>query len=348
MILKIHSQDIDFHKLIEYSLNSILIVGKEGDIVYSNKASLELLKLQSREEILYKNLYTFLPESNKDAYKMRLKSVIEKHENSDLMEGKMIRGDGKTIDVELKMAPIQLGEEVYAQVILQDITNRKIAVNLLNAREKLSSLGLIAAGIAHEIKNPLTSVKGFLQLLKESQSHHYLDTMESELEKALATLENLLQVSKPDIMDEPCVAVDLSEELTTLLYLFQEKLYNVKTELDLRDSGKTVMGKRNLLLKAFFNVIKNAIESIPHKGSIRIEHYYKNGRIHIKVSDTGQGVPADKVKLLGTPFFSTKHQGTGLGLTQVYTAIHEHGGNVSVESVVGEGTTFHIELPANT
>ena len=106
------------------------------------------------------------------------------------------------------------------------------------------------------------------------------------------------------------------KELASLLFLFQEKFYYVKTELDLRDSQRKVVGKRNLLLKSFFNLIKNAIEDILDKGKIRIEHYYENGWIHIKVSDTGVGVAEDKFKILGTPFFSTKIEGTGLGLTQ--------------------------------
>src|SRR5436309_15787485 len=119
--------------------------------------------------------------------------------------------------------------------------------------------------------------------------------METELEKALSTLENLLQVSKPDLNEEPFVSIDLCKELANLLFLFQDKLYSVETELDLRNSERKVIGKRNLLLKAFFNLIKNAIEAIPDKGKIRIEHFFKNGWIHIKVSDTGVGVPEDKL-----------------------------------------------------
>ncbi|MED4437559.1 ATP-binding protein [Priestia megaterium] len=293
------------------------------------------------------NLYVFLPPYIHDICKERLKRVLEKQEILELIEAKLIRSDGETIDVEVMIAPFYLKDKVFAQVIIQDITHRKIAEKLLNDREKLASLGQIAAGIAHEVKNPLTSVKGFLQLLKESQPHAYLDTMETELEKALATLQNLLQVSKPDLHEEPFVPIDFCKELASLLFLFQEKLYNVKTELNLRNSEKKVIGKRNLLLKVFFNLIKNALEAIPGKGKIGIEHYYKNGWIHIKVSDTGIGVSEDKLKMLGTPFFSTKSEGTGLGLTQVFTTIHEHGGNISVQSVVGEGTTFHVQLPVN-
>lgn len=307
---------------------------------------MKLLKLSSPEDILYKNLYIFLPPNIHDICKERLKKVLEKQEILESIEAKMIRSDAEIIDVEVRTAPYLLKDKVYAQVIIQDITHCKIAEKLLNDREKLASLGQIAASIVHEVKNPLTSVKGFLQLLKESQSHTYLDTMETELEKALETLHNLLQVSKPDLHEEPFVPIVLCKELESLLSLFQEKLYKVKAELNLRDLERKVVGKRNLLLKAFFNLIKNAIEAIPDKGKIGIEHYYKNGWIHIKVSDTGVGVSEDKLKMLGTPFFSTKSDGTGLGLTQVFTTIHDHGGDVSVQSVIGEGTIFHVRLPA--
>ncbi|HZG73121.1 MAG TPA: ATP-binding protein [Chondromyces sp.] len=346
MKLKIQSIDIDFHQLIEHSLNSIWIIGEEGKIVYCNKACLELLKLASPEEILYKDLYIFLPPDIHDSCKERLKRVLENQEVLELAEAKMVRNDGEVIDVEVKTAPFYLKDKVFAQVIIQDITQRKIAEKLLNDREKLASIGQISAGIAHEVKNPLTSVKGFLQLLKESQPHSYLNTMEIELEKALATLQNLLQVSKPDLHEESSVSIDLCKELDALLFLFQEKLYNVKTELYLKNSEKKVIGKRNLLLKAFFNLIKNALEAIPGKGKIRIEHYHRDGWIHVKVSDTGIGISEEKLKLLGTPFFSTKSEGTGLGLTQVFTTIHEHGGNISVQSIIGKGTVFHVQLPA--
>ncbi|MDT8863053.1 ATP-binding protein [Alkalihalobacillus sp. MEB130] len=346
MKLKIQSIDIDFHQIVENSLNAIWILGTEGEILYFNKACMKLLKLTSPEDILSKKLYTFLPPDIHAPCKERLIKVIETQAILESIEAKMIRSDGEVIDVEVRTVPYHLKGKVYAQVIMQDITQRKIAEKLLNDREKLASLGQTAASIVHEVKNPLTSVKGFLQLLKESQSHSYLDTMESELEKALETLQNLLLVSKPNLHDEPFVSIALGKELESLLFLFQEKLCNMKVELNVRDAERTVVGKRSLLLKAFFNLIKNAIEAIPDKGMIEIEHYYENGWVHIKVRDTGVGIAEDKVKLLGTPFFTTKSDGTGLGVTQVFTTINEHGGGVSVQSVVGEGTIFHIRLPA--
>ncbi|SOC25386.1 two-component system sporulation sensor kinase A [Ureibacillus xyleni] len=346
MIETIDSIDIDFHKLIENSLNAIFILGEEGKIHYCNKAVLRLLKLTSIEEILHNSLYNFIPTYIHGVCKERLNNVLLNQQAIDCIEAQMIRKDGEIIDVEVKTAPLKLGNEVFAQVVIQDITDRKLAVKLFSEREKLASLGQIAASIVHEVKNPLTRVKGFLQLLKQDQPHNFLDTMDSELEKALTILHSLLFVSKPDLTDEPFVSIELSKEIESTLSLFQEKLENVKLVIQIRDSNKKVVGKRNSLLKAIFNLIKNAIEAISEEGTIKVEHYYQNGWVHVKVSDSGVGVSQEQLKMLGTPFFTTKDHGTGLGLTQVYTTIYDQGGDISVQSEVGKGTTFHVKLPA--
>ncbi|MEM5008776.1 ATP-binding protein [Priestia megaterium] len=347
MDIQIQSKDIDFRQLIEYSLNSILIIEKEGHILYCNKVCLNLLNVATHEEVLHKSWYRFLHPDFHDVFKERLKRVLEEQEAAELIEQRIIRNDGEFIEIEVMSAPYYLGDEIFAQVIIQDITHRKLAEKLLNEGEKLSAIGQIAAGIAHEVKNPLTTVKGFLQLLKESRPHTYLDIMETELEKAFNTLQNLLQVSKPDLDDEPFVPIDICKELASLLFLFQGRLYNVEIEMDAIDSKRLIIGKRNLLLKALFNLIKNALEAVEDKGKIKIEHYFDEGYIHIKVSDTGVGIPEEQLKQLGNPFFSTKNEGTGLGLTQVFATIREHRGTISVQSIVGKGTTFHIKLPLN-
>ncbi|MGZ4162351.1 MAG: two-component system sensor histidine kinase NtrB [Neobacillus sp.] len=345
MKLHLESKEIDFHQLVENSLNSIWIVGPEGKILYCNKACLELFKLKTSKDIISKDMWLFLHPDFHDKSKERLRRILVNHEVLKTTELKMMKSNGEEIDVEVMSVPFFINNQVFAQVTMQNITHRKAAEKLLNNREKLASLGQIAAGIAHEVKNPLTAVKGFLQLIKESGSHPYLDIMENELEKALATLQNLLQVSKPDLHDEPVVSIDLCKELASLIYLFQERLYKVEIEMDLMDSEKKIVGKRNLFQKAFFNLIKNSLEAIEDNGKIRIEHFYKDEWIHIKVIDSGIGIPKEKLKMLGTPFFTSKIDGTGLGLTQVFTTIHEHQGNIFIQSEVGIGTTIHIQLP---
>jgi anti-anti-sigma factor len=210
---------------------------------------------------------------------------------------------------------------------------------------RLASIGQIAAGIAHEVRNPLTAVKGFLQLLQKDISHKYLDFAYSELEHAIATLQDLLQVSKPDLEDEPYIAINLCSELESLLYLFQDQVYRVQIIRNFKNTDEVIYGKRNQLKKAFFNLLKNAFEAIPNEGTITIEHYRKGEFIYVVIGDTGVGVPKEKLHLLGTPFFTTKEQGTGMGLTQVYSTIYQHGGTINVSSTEGIGTRFIIQFP---
>jgi two-component system, sporulation sensor kinase A len=263
----------------------------------------------------------------------------------EVIEQTITRLDGTFVDVEFYCHPVQFGGRKVIQTCLRDITKRKDTEKQLNEREKLASIGQMAVGIAHEVKNPLTSVKGFLQLIKETNPHPYLQAMESELEKAIDTLQNLLQVSKPNLYSEPITKIDLCKELTSLIFLFQDKMYNTEIEMDLRNSDQMIIGKKNLFLKAFFNLIKNALEAIPEKGKIRIEHYFQGDCIYVKIMDNGVGIPKDKICFLGTPFYSSKGEGTGLGLAQVFSTIHEYGGTIKVQSELGIGTTFIVRLP---
>ncbi|WP_274365289.1 ATP-binding protein [Paenibacillus thermotolerans] len=211
--------------------------------------------------------------------------------------------------------------------------------------DRLASIGQIAAGIAHEVKNPLTAVKGFLQLLKAESSHRYLDFAYTELENALSTLQNLLHVSKPDLEDEPFDSINLCAELESILYLFQEKSYHVTIIKQFSNTKVNIYGKRNQLKKAFFNLLKNAFEAISDQGTITIRHYISNGKLVIAISDTGVGIPPEKINLLGTPFYTSKTEGTGMGLTQVFATIYEHAGKINVKSKVGAGTEFKIKFP---
>jgi len=213
---------------------------------------------------------------------------------------------------------------------------------------RLAAIGQISAGIAHEVKNPLTSVKGFLQLLQEETKHSYLDLASSELDRAISILQNLLQVSKPDLDDESYNSINLCLELESIIYLFQDQLYRVRIEKNFSDTDQVIYGKKNQLKKAFFNLLKNAFEAIPEEGTIFIEHQRVGNSILLIIRDTGVGIPEEKIPLLGTPFFSTKDEGTGMGLTQVFSTIYQHGAKIDVKSVEGGGTTFMVEFPVIT
>jgi anti-anti-sigma factor len=211
--------------------------------------------------------------------------------------------------------------------------------------DRLASVGQIAAGIAHEVRNPLTAVKGFLQLIQQEYPHKYLDIALEELEDALSTMQNLLHVSKPDLHNEEVSSINLCSELESVLYLFQEQIYHVQVVKEFTDTQLTIYGKPNQLKKAFFNLIKNAFEAIPEKGTVTIKHFLDREYLSVSISDTGVGIPQEKIALLGSPFFTSKPEGTGMGLTQVFSTIYDHNGKIEVQSEPGVGTEFMIRFP---
>jgi len=195
------------------------------------------------------------------------------------------------------------------------------------------------------VRNPLTAVKGFLQLLKRERPHPYLDIAYDELEVALNTMQNLLNVSKPDAADEPSTTVRIGQELESLLYLFQDQMYRVALDKRILAADACVHGKKGQLRRALFNLLKNAFESIPEAGTIGVRQWIEGEHAVIAIADSGVGIPKEKLPMLGTPFFTSKGSGTGLGLTQAYAAIYEHGGSIQVHSEVDRGTTFTVRLP---
>ena len=195
------------------------------------------------------------------------------------------------------------------------------------------------------MRNPLTAVKGFLQLLKRERPHPYLDIAYDELEVALNTMQNLLNVSKPDAADEPSTTVRIGQELESLLYLFQDQMYRVALDKRILAADACVLGKKGQLRRALFNLLKNAFESIPEAGTIGVRQWIEGEHAVIAIADSGVGIPKEKLPMLGTPFFTSKGSGTGLGLTQAYAAIYEHGGSIQVHSEVDRGTTFTVRLP---
>ncbi|WP_274649372.1 ATP-binding protein [Paenibacillus humicola] len=338
------NSELDFAQLIKYSLDTIFVL-HQFKVVYVNKAAFDLLGLQYPDQIIGESFTRFLHPDYHGVFRESVELAYG-GEVTDCLEQKMFKADGELIDVEVMAAPYVLDDNRLAQIRVRDITNRKNAEGRLANLEKLSSIGQMAAGIAHEVRNPLTTVKGFFQLLQKELNHAYFPIIVEELDNAIKTLNNLLQVAKPDFDNENNVTINLCSELDSLIFLFQEKLYNVTVTKLFQHTDKEIVGKKNLILKAFFNLIKNAVEAIEGKGELVVEHYFRNGTIHVKIQDSGVGIPKDQIRMLGTPFFSTKTEGTGMGLTQVFTTIHEHGGHVNVESELGKGTTFYIELPA--
>ncbi|MGJ7919022.1 ATP-binding protein [Neobacillus sp. LXY-4] len=209
----------------------------------------------------------------------------------------------------------------------------------------LSSIGEMAAGIAHEVRNPLTAVKGFLQLMEQTYKEEYTQIAQSELDRAIHILNDLMSVSKPEFFQENQTTFNVCSEIESILLLFQNQLYQINLIKSFENENAVIVGRRDQIKKALFNLIKNAIEAMSDGGTLIIEQYEDGHDVHISISDSGVGIPKDKLRLLGTPFFTLKQDGKGMGLAQVFNAIQSNHGKIRVQSEEGLGTTFFLSFP---
>jgi len=256
--------------------------------------------------------------------------------------------------VELKCSPVMAmtGEVESLIVVLRDITERQQAEELARKTDKLSVVGQLAAGVAHEIRNPLTAIKGFLQLMKNQIVNvKYYDIMWSEMNRIEFIISEFLILSKPQVVQyQSC---DITELLESIIVLFegQALLHNLIIVKNFAEDLPKIRCEKNQLKQVFINILKNAMESMQYGGEIHVVVDVLDGlgfdteNVVIQFRDEGCGIPTDRLPKLGEPFYTTKEKGTGLGLMVSYNIIEEHKGKLYVTSELGQGTTVEIVLP---
>ena len=232
------------------------------------------------------------------------------------------------------------------ETLLKQIQVKQALVKI----EKMEVLAQLAASISHEVKNPLTVIKGFLRLLNQEnlpkgKKEQYLTIASSELNRAEEIINDYLTFAKPD--PDQVENISVSDQLLKLADMV-EPLSNQQSVLvhtDIQDA--TIVGNTRSFQQAFLNIIKNAIESMPKGGNLTIESKVQKGNIRIIIRDTGIGMTTEQLSRLGEPYFSTKEKGTGLGLMVSYRIIEAMRGLITVESRMGKGTSFQILFPVD-
>ena len=232
--------------------------------------------------------------------------------------------------------------------LLQQATRQQI-----NRSEQLASVGRLAAGVAHEINNPLTGVLAFADLLREKENMDEQDQQDLELiiretKRVREIVRGLLDFARETpSLQGPLNVNDVLRQTLRLLGK-REAFQNISIVDDLADGLPLVNGDKNQLQQVFINLTLNACEAMPKGGTLMLSTAYADSRVTVKVTDTGCGIKKEHLDQIFEPFFTTKPvgKGTGLGLSVSYGILQQHGGTLEVESDEGKGSTFTVTLPA--
>lgn len=259
--------------------------------------------------------------------------------------------NGSNIWIESAIKPLiseSTGEITELISVSRDIKQRIHTDELLRKSEKLAVVGQLAAAVAHEIRNPLTSIKGFIQLFFSSREYctpKFSGIVLDELQRVEDIISEFLTMAKPHHEKTQHILLDQIVSQVIQLVRSQALLINKEIHFEVETYIPPILGDPNSLKQVFINIIQNALEAIQEKGSVHVRIYQDEQYVCINVQDNGVGIPNERLEKLGEPFYSTKEKGTGLGLMTCYRIVEYHQGKIKVESVEGEGTTFCVCLP---
>jgi two-component system NtrC family sensor kinase len=256
--------------------------------------------------------------------------------------------------VNMAMTPLRDSDGAIAGTILvlEDISSRVQLEEQLQISEKMASLGLLAAGVAHEVNTPLTGISSYTQMLlqganPEDPQTQVLEKIERQTFRAARIVNGLLNLARPAQVDSG--PVDLHAVIHDVLSLLEHQLRtgSIQVRKDLAGKSPVVLGIEYKLQQVFLNLFLNARDAMPRGGWLSISTRSGGDEATVEVADTGSGIPADHLSRIYDPFFTTKEigKGTGLGLSITYGIVQEHGGTITCESAVGQGTRFALTLP---
>lgn len=348
----------EFNESIVESVNvGLLAVDENGRITRSNSSFEEMLRIE-RDLVVGKTV--------DEVFDANFASAIDNilgrtrwHLTEVRNAYKLRTSDrqGNQLILNVAVAPLRSisSDQTGAILVLENVTSRIKLEDSLQQNEKLSSIGLLAAGVAHEVNTPLTGVSSYTQMLigmipETDPKHALLVKMQRQTDRASNIVGNLLNFSRTGNAEE-FTDIDLNRLLNDTLQLLEPQLRktNIEVVKQYGDDTPTVLGSAGKLQQVFTNLILNARDAMPDGGTLTLTTMAADsGDAFVSVADTGQGIPPENIGKVFDPFFTTKGvgNGTGLGLAVSYGIIQEHSGTIEVASRESEGTVFRLSFPA--
>ncbi len=341
--------------------DGVVVLDEEGRLILINPAAEELIGVSRRQASGLH--FSALFKGQELLTEMVVKTTesgmtISDHENIVLRKGSHL------VPVSATTNPLLLasGERIGTILLLRDLTNIRELEEAIRQADRLSSLGALAAGLAHEIKNPLGGIKGAAQLLEMelaagSEQREYIRVVLKEVQRVNRIVEELLELAAPRRLT--LSKVNLHKVLGDIIILQKGATEGrrVAFQQQFDPSIPPILADEERLTQLFLNLIKNAVEAVGEDGVVRVSsrvladyRMTQNGErqlrlVAVEVADDGPGIRKEHLEHLFTPFYTTKSKGTGLGLAICQKIVAEHRGMIKVESEPGRGTTFTVMLP---
>ena len=356
--LKIHTALLDEKKeaesryriLVEQSPNPIFLCDRKKFLMVNQ--SFETLFGFDKESVCDSefSILELIDQIHKKEFIKKIKHLIKGDEEISIISLRMKDKSGKKLEVEISLSRLLIEKKFAYQGIIHDVTQTKQMERERAQREHLAVIGEMSARIAHEIKNPLASIQTGIQLL-ESQIHgdkekkSFYERLRGEIQRVDSILKGLLTYAREEHFNFKTM------EIVPLIYRFSElvkptlKKHNLKLQMNLANGLPSIKIDEQKIEQVLWNVFLNAIQASEPDKNISLNLYQKNQSIILQIIDEGGGIAESQLKKIFQPFFSTRTQGSGLGLPISKKIIKKHGGSISVKSEAGKGTTFTIELP---
>lgn len=340
---------------------SILVVNRSEHIIFVNKNFLTKMKME-RMSVIGMKLSEVMPSDimKVTEWQKQIKEVIK---TRDLISGQKFEYNGKNFIYHMVPMREAIGKRYNVAIMMEDVTDRVLLEKQLQHSERLVMMGQFAAGVTHEINNPLAIIKGNVQYLREQikkgvdfrkkvdfrELKGTLTTVEEEAIRCADIVSNLLHFARKGDNKRKS-NVDVNHVVRHVIHIMgrQLSLKNIKLVKELAPHVNPIRGNHELLQQAVMNLVLNAEQAIARRGIITIKTLQNRRYVYIVVKDTGCGIANELLRFVFDPFFTTKGNsgGTGLGLSVVHTIVEDHGGTISVKSVPKRGSTFTITLPA--
>ncbi|MBG9446801.1 PAS domain S-box protein [Cytobacillus firmus] len=335
-----------YKSLFEYNTEIVFMTDLHGTITKVNP-QFKAVTGYSPDETLGKNINEIIPAPYKTKAIEDFTGILE-DKQPKTCEFDFNHKSGSKLTIQCTALPLIVNGQIAGVIGYgKDVTKLRQAEERLRRTEKLSVVGELSASVAHEIRNPLTSLKGFVQLMQlEDEKHQfYYQIMQEELDRINHIVGELLLLAKPQ--DICFTKADVQKILFNVISLLKTEasMHNVQIEFLLKSDVFMIECEPNQLKQLFINIIKNAIEASKEGGKVTVTLLAEDHQLTILVKDTGCGMSEDRLNRIGEPFYSSKEKGTGLGLTVSFKIVQSHNGSIHFNSEKGKGTEAVIKLP---